>query len=132
MLYIIKTLLFYKVNGLKPGVSLHSEMLRSEMFSVVLCDSQQFTMAIHNWHSHKIAVHTIQWRKNQITNTANLTFTPHLTLKMTTAMVVVVTSVNNNKNSLSQEYTNLDDLHLQTCNYYFILCHSVDTGQWRQ
>ena len=44
---------------------------------------------------------------------ANLTFTPHLTPKMTTAKVVE-TSVNNNKNIPSQDYTNLDDLHLQT------------------
>ena len=29
---------------------------------------------------------------------------------------VVKTSVNNNKNCPSQDYINIDDLHLQTCN----------------
>ena len=64
--------------------------------------------------THTFPVHTVQWSKNQITNTANLTFTPHLTLKMTTDKVVE-TSVNNNKNTPFQDYTNLDDLYLQTC-----------------
>ena len=38
-----------------------------------------------------------------------------LTIKMTTAMVVE-TSVNKNKNSLSQVFINLGDHYLQTCN----------------
>ena len=42
-------------------------------------------------------------------------FTPHLNLKMTTAKVDE-TSVDVNNNSPSQDYTNLDDLHPQTCN----------------
>ena len=44
-----------------------------------------------------------------------LTFTPHLTLKMTTAKVVEV-SVNINTNSSSLDCTYLDDLNLQKCN----------------
>ena len=41
----------------------------------------------------------------------------HLTLKMTTAKVAEM-SVNNNKNSPSQDYTNLDNQHLQTSKYF--------------
>ena len=47
-----------------------------------------------------------------------MTFTPHLTLKMTTAKVVE-TSFYINANSASQDSTNLDDLHPQTSIYLF-------------
>ena len=38
----------------------------------------------------------------------------------------VETSVNNNKNNPAQDYTNLDDLHLQTCKIFILL---FDGGQ---
>ena len=46
--------------------------------------------------------------------TANLTFTLHLTLKMTTAKGVETSVTSTNTNSPSQDYTNLDDQHLAT------------------
>ena len=58
-------------------------------------------------------------------NTANLTFTSHLTQRMTAAKVIE-TSVNNNTNSLSRDSTNLDDLNLQTCIVIVVsLCYRI-------
>ena len=51
---------------------------------------------------------------NQTTNSANLTFTPHLKPMMTNAEVVE-TSFNIDINSPSQDSAKQDNLHLQTC-----------------
>ena len=64
--------------------------------------------------------------------TANMAFTPHLTLKMTTTKVVE-TSVNIDTNSPFRDSTNLDDLHPQICKIlllHFFVMKSVGVYTW--
>ena len=58
-------------------------------------------------------------------------FTPHLTLKMSTTKDVE-TSFKINNNSPSQDSTNLDDLHPQTCNNTLGLYRPLSLQQQKQ
>ena len=57
----------------------------------------------------------------------------HLTLKMTTTAKGVETSINTTKtNSPSQDYTNLVNQLLQTCNLFVIKCSSTNLTRTAQ